>query len=82
MLSDLGRRLTNRVDARSGEMDALGCVQACQDCVPVSGVLMEVSMPSDETFQKCDQQSSFSGKQVARQCSQREINLLHKSQPL
>lgn len=39
-------------------------------------------MPGDETFQKFDQQSSFSGKQYAQRRSQREINLLHKSQPL
>lgn len=65
----------------SGERNPLGGTQACQDCVPVSGLLTEVSLPSDEPYQKFDQQSSFFRKQHAQLCSQGKIDLLHKSQP-
>lgn len=61
----------------SGEMDPFQGTLTCRDCVPVSGVLTEVSLPSDEKF---DQQRNFFRKQYAQLCSQGKIDELHKSQ--
>lgn len=62
-------------------MDSLGGTWACQDCVPVCGVLTEVSRPSDEPYQKFDPQRSTFRKQYAQLCSQGKIDWLNKSQP-